>query len=98
MKRSNWNGAVTGAARAPRAGGRMAVLVGLLGAGLLLGTAHVRAADKSAKQANAAPTKLSPYLRYAREHAKTTQMTPPRVRPSSSAVHGARGGARLARH
>jgi hypothetical protein len=97
MTMSSWNGAVVAATRAARAGGRNAALAALLGASLLLGPVHVHAAEKGAKQA-AAPVKVSPYLRYAREHAKTAAKVPARGRPSSSSVHGARGGARLGSH
>ena len=96
MRTSSWNGAVVGAACTARAAGRIAALVALLGAGLLLGTVHARAAETGAKQA--APVKLSPYVRYAREHAKTGERMPVRVRPSSTTVHGVRGGARVAHH
>lgn len=97
MKRSGRNGAVVAAARAARAGGRIAALVGLLVAGLLLGQARAGAAERGAQQ-GAGPAKESPYARYAREHARTAEKKPVRVRPSSSTVHGARGGARVARH
>lgn len=88
---SSWSGAVAGAARA---GGRIAALVALLEAGLLLGQAQAHPAEKAAKTA-ASSVKVSPYVRYAREHAKTTERMPVRVRPATSTVHGARGGARV---
>ena len=93
MTGSSWKGAVV---RAARARSWIATLAALLGAGLLLGSVQARGAEKGAMQATA-PVKVSPYLRYAREHAKAAAKVPPRVRPSSSTVHGARGGARVGR-
>ena len=94
MKISRWKGRVAGATGAAYAGSRIAALVAVVGAGLLLYPVHARAAEEGTKQA-AGPVKVSPYVRYAREHAKTAEKVPLRVRPSSSTVHGARGGARV---
>jgi hypothetical protein len=83
MTRSSWSKATIGAA-----------LVALVGAGLVLGQAHEHPAEKVAQPA-ATPVRESPYAQYARKHARTAEKVPSRVRPSSSTVHGARGGARV---
>lgn len=92
---SRWHGELLAAARAV---GRIAVLAGLLGAGLL-GPVRAGAAERGAQQAAGQARKESPYARYAREHARTVERKPVRVRPSpSSAGHRARGAARAGRH
>lgn len=85
-------------ARAARAGRRIAALAGLLCAGLLLGPASASAAERGTQQA-ASPRKESPYARYAREHAKSVEKKPARLKPTSSLGRAPRSGApRGARH
>lgn len=96
MSMSRWHGEFLAAAPA---GGRIAVLAVLLGTGLLLGPVRAVAAERGAQQAAGPARKESPYARYAREHARTVERKPVRVRPSlSSAGHRARGAARAGRH
>jgi len=101
MSTSRWYRAVLAAARAARAGGRIAALAGLVGAGLLLGPVPAGAAERGAQQAASPARKESPYARYAREHAKSAKSAeakPVRVRPSSSSNgHRRRGGPRAGR-
>jgi hypothetical protein len=67
-------------ARAVRAVGRTTALAGLLGAGLLLlGPVQARAVEPAAPP-TATPRKESPYARYAREHAKTVEKKPNRMK------------------
>lgn len=94
MKGSSRNGAVVAGVRAR---GRVVALVALVGAVLLLGQVRAGAAEGGSRQV-AGPAKESPYARYAREHARAAEKLPIRVRPASSTVHGARGGARVAHH
>jgi len=99
MSTSSWHRELHAVARVARAGGRIAALAGLLGAGLLLGTVRAGAAERGAQQAASPARKESPYARYAREHARTAERKPVRVRPSpSSAGRGQRGSARAGRH
>jgi 2-keto-3-deoxy-6-phosphogluconate aldolase len=84
-------------ARAARSAGRIAALAGLLGAGLLLSPATASATERGAQPA-ASPGKESPYARYAREHARTAEKKPGRVKPGSSLAHRPRGSARGGRH
>jgi hypothetical protein len=97
MSTTSWYRGVLAAARAARAGGRIAALAGLVGAGLLLGPVMASAAERGAQQA-AGPRKESPYARYAREHAKTAEKKPARVKPTSPLARGPRVSARGARH
>jgi hypothetical protein len=99
MSMSSWHGEVLAVARAARVGGRIAALAGLLGAGLLLSPATARAAEGAAQQAASPARRESPYARYARDHAKTAERKPGRVKPSPAGhgPRGPRGGARAAR-
>lgn len=97
MSMSSWCAEVVVTARAARGQGRIAALAGLLGAGLLLAPLPVRAAERGAQQA-ASPTKESPYARYAREHAKTAEKKPARVKPVRSVGSGPHAGAQRGRH
>lgn len=95
---SSWDGEAPEAFRAARAWGRMATLAGLIGAGLLLGPVGAGAAERGVQQAARPAKKVSPYVRYARDHARTAEKKAIRVRPSVSHTgHGPRGGARAGR-
>jgi hypothetical protein len=73
-----------------------AAVAALVGAGLALGPVRAGATERDEAQI-ASPVKESPYARYAREHAKTAERKPIRVRASSTA-HRPRGGAGMGRH
>ena len=89
---SNWyEGVFTG----PRAAARIGALAGLLGAGLLLGPTRARAAEHAAPQPGKPANPVSPYARYARDHAKSVEKKPARVKPLKGSLgHGRRVGAR----
>jgi hypothetical protein len=64
-------------------------------AGLLLSSLPSFAAGKAAPKTGKAPARESPYMRFAREHAKLEQKKPQRVKTSSSnprSGHGPRAG------
>lgn len=65
---------------------RIAVAAAALGAGLLLAPVEARAAENGAQPAVSPAKRVSPYARYAQEHAKSAQVKPARVRPSSSSA------------
>ena len=88
---SSWYNRVLGA---PRAAARIGVLAAVLGAGLILGPSPASAAEQAA-QAGTPANRVSPYTRYAREHFKSVEKKPPRVKLlKGSAGNGRRGGVR----
>jgi hypothetical protein len=84
-----------GVLAALRAAVRIGALAGLLAAGLLLGPTRARAAENAAPQPGTPAHRVSPYARYARDHAKSVEKKPARVKPVTlSGGHGRRVGAR----
>jgi len=95
MSTWNWCAEALAAIGVAWAGGRIAALAGLVGAGLLLNPLRAGAMERGA-QPSPQPRKESPYARYAREHARTTaEKKPVLVKPSLlSAGHGSAGRAK----
>ena len=90
MSTSSWDREVRAAARGRRVAGRIGVAAALLCAALSLDPVVGSAADGSAQQA-AGARKESPYARYAREHAKTGEKKPARVKTARSGGRGRPG-------
>jgi hypothetical protein len=80
---------------------RSSTLAALLVTGLMVTAAPAGAADgadqgaASGAHADPPPKRVSPYVRYAREHSQSTERKPVRVKPSSFSVgHSPRVGTR----